>query len=267
MNHSRALPLLSTPDASLTDTLRVLQSRELVTRRQALHRIGVGSLLAIAPLEALACTVIPSETAGPFPANGTNGRNVLNQSGIVRSDIRASFGAAGTTIAAGTPVTVTLQLQSVGDHCAPLAGYAVYLWHCDATGQYSMYSPGAATQNYLRGVQATDASGKVTFTSIYPSAYPGRWPHMHFEVYRTPAQAVSGTNALKTSQIALPEAASREVYAQSTLYPSSAVHLKRMSLASDGVFGDDGGALELATASGSISGGYAISLPVGIAQR
>jgi len=267
MNNPHAPPMLSDPDASLARTLRVLQSRELVSRRQALHRMGAGSLLAIAPVEALACAVIPSETTGPFPANGTNGRNVLNQSGIIRSDIRASFGSAGTTIAAGTPATVTLQLQSVGDNCAPLAGYAVYLWHCDATGQYSMYSPGAAAQNYLRGVQATDASGKVTFTSIYPSTYPGRWPHMHFEIYRSAAQAVSGTNALKTSQIALPEAPSREIYAQSALYPSSAAHLKSMSLASDGVFGDDGGALELATVTGSIAGGYVISLPVGIAQR
>ncbi len=192
---------------------------------------------------------------------------MLNQSGIVRSDIRASFGSAGTTVAAGTPVAITLQLVNVGDHCAPLTGYAVYIWHCDAAGQYSMYSRAAATQNYLRGVQVTDAKGQVTFASIYPAAYPGRWPHVHFEVYSTISQAVSGSNAIKISQIALPESTSREVYAQSSLYASSAAHLKQMSLASDAVFGDDGGVLELATVDGNIARGYVISLPVGVERR
>ena len=27
------------------------------------------------------------------------------------------------------------------------------------------------------------ASGSVTFTSIFPAAYSGRWPHVHFEVH------------------------------------------------------------------------------------
>ena len=37
---------------------------------------------------------IPAETAGPFPGDGSNGPNVLTQSGIVRGDIRSSFGSA-----------------------------------------------------------------------------------------------------------------------------------------------------------------------------
>lgn len=44
-----------------------------------------------------ACTKIPEETAGPYPGEGSNGPNVLNQTGVVRSDIRSSFaGLAGT---------------------------------------------------------------------------------------------------------------------------------------------------------------------------
>ena len=34
----------------------------------------------------------------------------------------------------------------------------------------------------LLGVQVTDANGRVTFTLIVPGCYPGRWPHIHFEV-------------------------------------------------------------------------------------
>jgi len=31
------------------------------------------------------------ETQGPFPGDGSNSANVLNQTGVVRSDIRSSF--------------------------------------------------------------------------------------------------------------------------------------------------------------------------------
>src|SRR6476661_7750641 len=34
---------------------------------------------------------IPEETSGPYPGDGSNGANVLTQSGIVRSDITSSF--------------------------------------------------------------------------------------------------------------------------------------------------------------------------------
>jgi hypothetical protein len=37
---------------------------------------------------------IPEETAGPYPGDGSNGVNVLTESGIVRSDITRSFGSA-----------------------------------------------------------------------------------------------------------------------------------------------------------------------------
>jgi len=128
------------------------------------------------------CEEIPQETAGPYPGDGSNGPNVLTQSGIVRSDIRSSFGSASGT-AAGVPTTVTLTITDAAKNCAALAGAAVYLWHCDRDGHYSMYSESVENQNYLRGVQQTDASGKVTFQTIFPACYSGRWPHMHFEVY------------------------------------------------------------------------------------
>src|SRR5262249_22420946 len=127
------------------------------------------------------CAKIPEETAGPYPGDSSNGPNVLNQTGVVRSDIRSSFaGLSGT--AAGIPLTIALTIVSATT-CAPLANYAVYLWHCDRAGLYSLYSAGATNQNYLRGVQSADSNGVVNFTSIFPACYAGRWPHIHFEVY------------------------------------------------------------------------------------
>lgn len=208
-----------------------------------------------------ACATIPQETGGPYPADGTNGPNALAMSGIVRSDIRPSFdGAAG--LADGVVVNVTLRIVDVAAGCTPLSGYAVYLWHCDRSGNYSLYSAATASENYLRGVQVSDASGEVSFTTIFPGCYSGRWPHIHFEVYSSLASATRGSSAVRTSQLAMPDAASRAVYA-STGYASSASNFSRVALASDLVF-SDGATLQLPAISGSVADGYAIALAVGV---
>ncbi len=85
----------------------------------------------------------------------------------------------------------------------------MYLWHCSRDGAYSLYAQGLENENYLRGVQAADADGTVEFTSIYPAAYDGRWPHIHFEVYEDVANATSSGPIVKTSQIALPRRPAR----------------------------------------------------------
>ena len=139
------------------------------------------SATAAASAAAASCAVIPEETAGPFPGDGSNGPDVLNESRIVRQDIRSSFGSS-TTTAEGVPLRIQLTIQDAAD-CAPIAGAAVYLWHCDRDGNYSLYSQGVTDENYLRGVQEADVNGVVTFQSIFPACYPGRWPHAHFEVF------------------------------------------------------------------------------------
>lgn len=253
------LPTLSSDHAPLAETLDVLASR-----RRLLLALGASGALAVLPWRANACALIPSETAGPYPGDGTNGPNVLTQSGVLRSDIRASFGSAGTATAPGTRMTITLKLVSTTSGCAPLAGLAVYLWHCNATGGYSLYSSGVTNQNYLRGVQVSDANGEVTFTTIFPGCYPGRWPHIHFEVYGSAAEASSGRNAIRTSQLALPEAPCRTVYAQAS-YGNSQSNLNGVTLASDGIFAEDRAVLQLATTSGDNTNGYVAALEVGIA--
>jgi protocatechuate 3,4-dioxygenase beta subunit len=260
------LPLLDDTHATLRETLDVMEQRERLRRRGfLLGSLSGAAALAALPLRSIACSLIPAETAGPYPGDGTNGPNALTQSGIVRTDIRASFGASGTAVAGGTPLTLRLRLVSTVSGCVPLHGLAVYLWHCNATGGYSMYSSGIAGQNYLRGVQVSDASGEVAFTSIFPGCYPGRWPHIHFEVYRSLALAVSGANAVRTSQLALPRDACSAVYGQTGLYSGSAQNLSQTSLAGDNVFGNDGGVLQLAATSGSNAGGYVSTLDVGVA--
>ncbi|MBN9199424.1 MAG: intradiol ring-cleavage dioxygenase [Microbacterium ginsengisoli] len=204
---------------------------------------------------------VPDETAGPYPADGSNGIDVLTASGIVRSDIRASFGSS-TTVADGVPLTIRLTVRDA-DTGAALSGKGVYLWHCDRDGNYSLYSRGITDENYLRGVQETDAAGTVSFTSIYPACYSGRWPHIHFEVYDDVATAVASGPIVKTSQIALPEETNVVVYATSG-YEQSVRNASQVSLKSDNVFGDDGGIHQIATMSGDVAAGYTAALTIGV---
>jgi protocatechuate 3,4-dioxygenase beta subunit len=206
-------------------------------------------------------TEVPDETGGPYPGDGSNGVNVLDDSGIVRSDIRSSFGSS-TTVAEGIPLTIELTVRDAATGSA-LVGAGVYLWHCDRAGNYSLYSNGLENENYLRGVQETDAMGVVHFTSIYPACYSGRWPHIHFEVYSDVATAVASGPIVKTSQIALPAEVDSLIYATAG-YEQSVRNLSQVSLASDNVFGDDGGIHQIASMSGSVADGYTAALTIGV---
>ena len=203
---------------------------------------------------------IPEETSGPYPGDGSNGANVLTQSGIVRSDITSSFGSS-TTKTDGVPLKITMVINDFATNKSPLVGGAVYLWHCDREGRYSLYSQGVTNENYLRGVQETDDHGQVRFTTIFPACYSGRWPHIHFEVYPSLETANDEANKIATSQIALPKDVCDTVFATSG-YEQSVQNLSRLTLQSDMVFADDGGVRQLGTMSGDVASGYSVSLTV-----
>ncbi len=259
----------------------------LVDRRRALQLLGGAGLIALvgcgdddagssadgstattgasgasttaAGADTAGCDPLPEETAGPYPGDGSNGPNVLDDSGVVRSDIRSSFGSSSGT-AEGVDLAIDLTVVAA-DGCTPLPGAAVYLWHCDREGRYSLYSQGATDQNYLRGVQVADDAGRVRFESIFPAAYPGRWPHIHFEVYETLADTTGGSPRC-TSQLALPREVCALVYA-TTGYEASVRNLAATPLDRDMVF-SDGYAAQLATVTGSVADGMTavLALPV-----
>lgn len=215
------------------------------------------------------CVDYATETNGPYPADGTNTSsgatsNVLTASGVIRSDIRSSF-ISSTTQASGVPFTLTITLQN-STGCTPLAGYAIYIWHCNNTGQYSLYD--LPTESYLRGVQIADSNGQVTFTTIVPGCYDGRYPHIHFEVFPSQAAATSGTGRTSSliSQFIVPGDVCATVYAAGG-YGTSATALNRISIASDNVFGDNTAAQVAAQTiamSGSVSAGYTGTVTVGV---
>lgn len=223
---------------------------------------GSASASATASATASGLEEIPDETAGPYPGDGSNGPDVLEESGIVRSDITSSFGDASGT-ATGIPLTVDLTILDLVNGGAGFAGAAVYAWHCDDQGRYSMYTEGIEDENFLRGVQIADEQGRVRFTTVFPGCYSGRWPHIHFEVYPDQASITDSANAIAISQLALPQNASSAVYATSG-YESSVANLAAISLTSDTVFGDDGGALQMAAVSGDVESGYSATLTAAV---
>ncbi|WP_454261536.1 dioxygenase family protein [Pseudoxanthomonas mexicana] len=226
--------LLDRPDDEVVDQGAGFDLRTLVSRRGILGIAGLGvGAVALAACSAVTDAVaspattrtqapsatpsptsaptasgalptaeIPDETAGPYPGDGSNGPDVLEQSGIVRSDIRSSISGGG--VADGVPLQFTLRITDMANGDAQFAGVAVYAWHCTAQGEYSMYSAGIEDETYLRGVQVTNADGQVTFTSIVPGCYSGRWPHIHFEAYPSASAITDSANAIATSQLALP---------------------------------------------------------------
>lgn len=218
-----------------------------------------------------ACIADPEETNGPYPADGSNtvngmASNVLIQTGVVRSDIRSSF-ASSTTVAPGVPLTLTLTVVNSNTSCTALAGYAVYIWHCTRDGQYSLYSSSVQDENYLRGVQVTDANGQCTFTTIYPGCYPGRYPHIHFEVYSSLGMATLYTNRVLTSQMAMPRDISSAVYNSATGYSQSVSNLASLTTSNDSVFGDNTAA-QIAqmtpTLSGDATAGFTGTILIGV---
>jgi protocatechuate 3,4-dioxygenase beta subunit len=181
-----------------------------------------------------ACAVTPTETAGPYPS--------LND--FFRSDIRDGK--------SGTLLTLTIRVVSVNSSCAPVSNANVEIWHVDAAGNYSQYGT-QTTQTYLRGIQTTNQSGEVVFTTIYPGWYQGRATHIHAEV-------TIGGRSVKVTQIAFPETVNNAVHATG-VYASRGTN--PTSNASDDIFADSL-ASELVTPAADPTGGYAVTFQIGI---
>jgi len=199
------------------------------------------------------CTVTPTETEGPFPTK--------SPSGLVKSDIRGDR--------TGVAFTLNIYIKNKNNSCAALSGALVDIWHCDKDGYYSEYG-GTSMQtvdytsvHFLRGRQTTDSNGQVTFTSIFPGWYQSRATHVHVHIYNS-----SGTSLLVT-QIAFPEGSSSAVATVNGSGGTAYGYTKGMTgytyNSSDSVFTDDSTGSEVATVSGSLSGGYTLTHTIYVA--
>lgn len=269
-------------DQGLAFDLTTMQTR--VSRRKLLGMLGVGAgsaaLAACAPAStslsssssatpsaattatsaSASLTEMKTETAGPYPGDGSNGPDVLEKVGVQRRDIRGSIGGGAT--ASGVPLTLKMNIIDMVNNNAAMTGAAVYVWHCEAAGKYSMYSSGLEDETFLRGVQLTGNDGSVEFTTIVPGCYEGRWPHIHFEVFSSVDDITDATKAILTSQIAVPEEVCKAVY-ETDNYADSVSPFSHTTLATDNVF-SDGWDQQLPQSSGSVQSGYEFTIDVPI---
>lgn len=248
--------------ARQTNQTRFEHFRQLVSRRQALGYLAAASAAVLLPgrgshAATSTCQLINGETGGPFVADGGNGPDVLDDPAVFRNDIRPNLN--GSDPQPGVAFQLRMTVVDVAGNCAPVAGAAVYLWHCNADGDYSAYSAmGQAESSFLRGVQVTDADGQVSFRTIYPGRYPGRATHFHARIYRD--RRFSST--LRTTQFALDDARTNSVYAASTAYRESRAARKTTN-EQDFLF-RDGFKNQLLELTGNSEDGYEGSIVVGV---
>jgi len=216
-------------------------------RRDFLKLTGLAGAASLLPLGSLnakeiiageqaACTLIPTETAGPFPLDLTENTTFFRQ----------------TINENKTGVPFNLKLKIIGaNNCQPMTNVRVNIWHCDKDGLYSGYSqsnnPGQAGLTYCRGYQFTDANGIAEFNTIFPGWYTGRICHIHFQVYVSSSYAA-------ISQLTFDIAKKQAIYtANPSIYTNGT---DPTSLSADNVF-SDGYTYQLATLTpNSTTGGY-----------
>ncbi len=229
-----------------------------MNRREMLKGLGVVGLGSVLPMKkalgseaksllaATTCFLTPQETEGPyyFDAN------------LVRQDIRQDL----TTSVIKTGLPLNMLISVINADCDPIPNVLVDIWHADKDGIYSGYAgqPGGVStvgQNFLRGIQMTDANGQCSFTSIYPGWYPSRVTHVHFKVRLTSTTYV-------TSQFAFPDAVNTAVY-NSPLYVAKGQN--SLTNATDSIFQSANPENQvMAVSANATTGGYDGTFTIGI---
>ena len=174
----------------------------------ATSTVSTGQSVAASPN----CVLTPEQTEGPYYIDD----------GLIRSDI--------TEGKDGTPLELRLQVLNAAE-CSPIKDATVEVWHCDALGNYSGFSEPTSEKTYLRGGQRSDASGNVTFKTIYPGWYSGRTTHIHIKVH-------AGGQEVHTGQLYFPDTLNAAVYEKQSPYDSRGQ--KDVPNAQDSIFNSGG---------------------------
>lgn len=142
-------------------------------RRRVLSWIGASALAPLAATRVLAedRPATPRMTEGPFyPTSFPRDTD----SDLTRVEGRAAA-ARGSVLDVSGRV-----LDRSG---APRAGARVEIWQCDTQGEYHHVGGREGDPDFQGfGAAIADADGRYAFRTIRPVAYPGRTPHIHFNV-------------------------------------------------------------------------------------
>lgn len=190
------------------------------------------------------CWLTPAAVEGPFYFNPN----------LVRQDIRTDVDTG--TLHTGLQLNMTFTIIDI--NCNPIPNVLVDVWHADKDGLYSGYvQPGGNTvgQDFMRGIQMTDANGQCLIITSYPGWYPGRATHIHFKV------RLNSTTYI-TSQFCFLDSVNNTVYA-TPLYSGRGPN--PTTNASDGIFHNaDPQYLRMEMTPNVTTGGYDGTYTIGV---
>ncbi|HTQ42585.1 MAG TPA: hypothetical protein VMI75_07480 [Polyangiaceae bacterium] len=202
--------------------------------------------------EAGACEVTPEGEVGPYFADDS-------AAGFDRSSILSNLD--GTNTQPGVPLTLTITVVDVEKNCEPYVGAQVDIWHCNASGVYSdISSEGTATDQWLRGYQVTDASGRVTFKTIIPGWYAGRTTHIHLRVRSSYSEASATNDETNTTQCFFDQTFVDTLY--TTVSPYTSKGKNPTTNAGDHVFAQEEDGANVLALTGDDTSGYSASLTI-----
>lgn len=245
--------------------IAVVGTRQLVSAQDASPSPSPAASASSTGTTTSCVALTPELTAGPFYVDEA----------LVRRDI--------VDDREGLPLALTITvIDSVA--YTPLADAAVEIWHCDARGYYSGISgnnPGsdssaeevaaAAESMFLRGIQITDASGSVTFDTIYPGWYRGRTVHIHMKVRIAgeidAQETYEGGTTAHTGQLFFEDAVSDAIFVTDAY--ANRPEDERIENDDDNILGDHGDDPEFLVAMTQIdpddlSAGYEGTVTVGV---
>ena len=102
----------------------------------------------------------PTRPAARTPPTGRTASTCSTTPGIVRSDIRSSFGSS-TTVAEGVPLTIALTVRDAATGSALAGARRLPVALRPRRRLLALQRAALENENYLRGVQETDATGTV----------------------------------------------------------------------------------------------------------
>ncbi len=251
-----------------------------ITRRQAVQAAGaagaaylftpaLGAVFGETPaIAASSCAKLtPELTEGPYWVNTM----------LHRSDIRANAHGGGRQ--AGTSLNLTINVVDSSNHCKPLDGVAVDIWHANAHGLYSDESSQQAgggtgggdtlADNFLRGYQITGKDrginskpvhGQVNFKTIWPGWYTSRAIHIHVRIRKLSHSGA--TIAGYTTQIFFSDADNDHVLTHAVPYNTRSPQKDPTTDESDTVLTSADFATNVVKVRGSVKHGYAATFNV-----
>jgi protocatechuate 3,4-dioxygenase beta subunit len=233
----------SAPATSATTTGTTATTAAAKTASSSAATTAAATASTTASAIATDVVLAPEMTQGPYYLD-------LN---MVRSDIAEDR--------PGVPLALSLVVVTAAG--VPVSGAAVDIWHADANGLYSGFAAASAQANggstgaddgtFCRGTQLSDATGKVTFNTIYPGWYQGRTVHIHVLIH------VSG-KSVHTGQLFFDDTFTDGVYASNKPYSTRGTRTTKNS--NDGIYSGGGSkSIVPVTKSGS---GYAGTLVTGV---